>query len=96
MNIWRVKLKFKNFLILLDSGFSPTILMGRLIEKLDPLKDAVMQWHTQAGKINTISKVKIYFTLPKISETEILIWNCHVGDSAKGRYDMILGIYLLK
>ena len=51
-----------------------------------------MQWHTQGGSITTNIKVKIYFTLPELSATEILTWNCYVDDSAKGRYDMILGI----
>ena len=25
-----------------------------------------------------------------------MTWNCHADDSAKGRYDIMLGIYLLK
>ena len=53
-----------------------------------------MQWNTQAGNITTNMKVKIDFTLPEISVAKILTWNCHMNDSAKGRYGMILGIYL--
>ena len=45
----------------------------------------------QAGNITTNIKVKIYFTLPENSATEIVTWNCHVDDSAKGRYDMTMG-----
>ena len=55
-----------------------------------------MQWHTQAVSITKNLKVKIDLTLPKISATKIVTWNCHVDDSAKGRYDMILGRYILK
>ena len=50
-----------------------------------------MQWHAQASNITTNIKVKIYFTLPKLSATKKLTENCHVNDYAKGRYDMILG-----
>ena len=49
-----------------------------------------MQWNTQAGNITTNLKVGVYFTLPTISATNVLTWKCHVDDSAKGGYDMIL------
>ena len=65
-------------------------------KKLTPKEDNVIKWHTQAGGITTSLKVKIYFTLPELSKTQNLAWNCHVDDSAKGRYDMILGGYLLE
>ena len=54
-----------------------------------------MQWPTQAGIITTNLKVKIDFTLPGISATKIVTWYFHVDDSAKCRYYMILGRYLL-
>ena len=50
-----------------------------------------MQCHTKAGSITTNIKVKRYFTLPELSTTKTVTWNCHVDESAKGRYDMILG-----
>ena len=65
--------------------------MKRLIEIPNPKRDDVMQWHTQAGNINTYLKVKIDFTLPKLSAMKIVTWNWHVDDSDKVRYDMILG-----
>ena len=49
-----------------------------------------MQWHTQAVNITTNLKVNIDFTLPALSVTNATTWKCHVDDSAKGRYDMIL------
>ena len=36
-------------------------------------------------------KVEVDFTLPVLSATNVVTWKCHVDDSAKGRYDMILG-----
>ena len=53
-----------------------------------------MQWHTQAVSIITNIKVKIYFTLPELSAKTFVTWNCHVDDSAKGIYEIILGSYL--
>ena len=50
-----------------------------------------MQWYKQAGKITTNIKVQIYFTLPEISAPKIVTWNCHVDNSSKGSYYMILG-----
>ena len=69
--------------------------MGRLVKKLFPDKDTPIQWQTQAGNITTNLKVKIYFTLPALSATNVVMWKCHVDDPAKGRYNMILGQYLL-
>ena len=89
------KAKFKNSQILLDSVCSSTIIMGIIINKRTHLKDAAMQRHTQVGKITTNLKVKIYFTLPELSATKIVMWDCHVDDSAKVGYDIILGRDLL-
>ena len=54
-----------------------------------------MQWQTQSGDFTTNMKVKIDLTLPEFITTVIVMWECHVYDSAKGRYDMILGIDIL-
>ena len=55
-----------------------------------------MQWHIQAGSIITNLKVNIDFTLPEFSATKIVTWNCHVDDSDKVRYGIILGRDLIK
>ena len=65
------------------------------IKKLTSKEEVIMQWHTQAGSITTNLKVKIDFTLPELSTTKIVMWSFHADESAKGRYDMILGRYLL-
>ena len=88
-------MRFENFRRLLDSGFSSTVVMGRLMKKLTPKEDAVMQWQTQAVSVTANLKVRIYFNLPELSATKIMKWNCHMDDSAKVRYDTILGIYIL-
>ena len=54
-----------------------------------------MQWHMQSGGITTNLKIKIYFTLHELSATKIVMWSRHADYSAKGIYDIILGIYLL-
>ena len=95
MNTRKGRAKFKNFRIILDTRCISTIVTGRLIPKLSPKEGNMMQWHTQAGSITTNLKVKIYLTLPEISATEIVTWNFHVDDTAKGRYDNILGRDLL-
>ena len=70
------------------------IVMIRIVQKLCPDKDDVMQWQKQAGNIATNIKVDVDFTLPSISATNGVAWKCHVDDSAKGGYDMILVRYL--
>ena len=71
------------------------ILMKRLFEKLNPEKDAMMQWHMQAVNTTTNIKVKMYFTIPALSSMNVVIWKCQVDEYANGIYDMILGRYLL-
>ena len=39
----------------------------------------------QAGNITTNLKVEIYFTLPEFRAMKIVMWDCYVDDSAKGR-----------
>ena len=52
-------------------------------------------WETQTGKFTNSKKVNVEFWLPEFSAKNIMMWKCHVDDSAKVRYDMISGRYLL-
>ena len=88
-NTRKRRTKFKNFRILLYSGCSYTIVVKRIVENYT-LKYAVMQWQTQAGNITTNFKIKIEFTLPTLSATDVVAWKCHVDESARSRYDTIL------
>ena len=90
MNTRKGKVKFKKFHILLDSGCSSTIVMGRLVKnRLE--NDTMMQWNTLALNIPNNIKVNIYFTLPALSATHFSTCKIHVDASAKGRYYMVLG-----
>ena len=95
INIRKVKVNFKNFRVLLDSWCISTIVMGSLVKTLAPEKDSPVQWHMQAGNITPNLKVKVYFTLLVLSATNVVTWKYNVDESAKGRYDIILGQYLL-
>ena len=94
MNTRKGKEKFKNFWILSEIGCSSTIVMVIIVVKLHTEKDDMMQCHTQDGNITTNIEVKVDFILPKHIATDIVTWNYHVDESTKGRYDIILGIYL--
>ena len=72
------KAKLKNFCILLESGCSSMIVMGRLVNKLSLEKCVPMQWHMQDRNITTNIKIKIDFTLPKLRATNVVTWECHV------------------
>ena len=56
----------------------------------------MMQWHTQAGNITTDFKFKVDFASPALSATDVVILKFYVDDSARGRYDIILGKDILK
>ena len=95
MNTKKGRAKFKKFQILLDSGCSSMIVIIRLVEKLSAEKDAVVQWQTYARNITTNFKFQVYVTLPALSATNAVIWKCHVDDSSRDMYDMILGSDML-
>ena len=90
MNTRKGKEKFQNFQILLDSGCNSMIVTKRLIEKLGPEKDSMIEWQLQAGNITPNFKVQVDFTLPAFSATNVPEWKFHVDDSARCRYDLIL------
>ena len=51
----------------------------------------MIQTHIQAINGTTNLNVKIYLTLPKFSATNILVWELHIDDSTRSRYNIILG-----
>ena len=72
MNTGRGRAKFRNLRILLDSGCSSMIVMGRLVEKLKLETYSVMKWHTQDGNITTNLKLKLDSPYPHSSQK--MLW----------------------
>ena len=64
--------KFKNFQILLDSGISSKIFMGKRTSNLKSKETSKTMWETQAGKFTTSKKVYIEFLLLEFSATKIV------------------------
>ena len=95
MNTRRGRFYVKTYQMLLCIRCSYTVVMGSLGEKLKLEKYSVIQWRTQVGHITTNLRVKVYFTLPALSATNVVTWKCHVDDSAKDRHFMIFGRDLL-
>ena len=91
MNTRSRRAKLKNFRIILDSGSSSTIVMGKLTSNLKSKETAVTNWETQGGNFTTSKKVNIYFCLPEFSAAKIVTWKCHVYESTNDRYNIILG-----
>ena len=70
--------------------------MGSLASKLREGKSIeITTSETQAGKFTTSMKVNVDFYLPELNATKIVSWKFHVDKKTNGRYDMILGRYLL-
>ena len=65
------------------------------MSKLKAKKTSKTMWENQAVKFMTSKKVNIDFFLLEFSGTNIVMWKCHLDDSNKVRYDMILGRGLL-
>ena len=72
MNTRKINKIFKNFLILFNSVCIYTILIERLMKKLTPKENSVIQWYAQVGIITTNIKVRIGFTLNELSATKIV------------------------
>ena len=51
----------------------------------------MMQQNTQASNITTNFKVEVEFNLPAISANSAVKLKCRVDESAKWRWDMLLG-----
>ena len=92
MNIHRIKLKLRNFQILLEIGISSTIMMNNLRSKLKRKKSSTTMWKTQGGNVTTNEMVTVEFCLPVFNATKIVTWEFHVAYSTEIIYCMILGI----
>ena len=66
INTCKGRVKYNSFKDLLDSGFSPTVLMRRITTTLEK-RDVVIQYHTQAVNHIKNLNVRIYLTSLKFS-----------------------------
>ena len=69
--------------------------MGKLTSKLKTTETDKTMWEAQSREFTTWKKVNVEFCLSGFSATKIVMWKFHVDESTYGRYDMILGRYLL-
>ena len=96
MNTRSGRAKFREFRIILDSGSSSTIVIGKLTSKLKEKNPTeITTWETQVTKLTTSKKVNVDFFLPEFSETKIVSWKFHLDNQNNSRYDMILVRYLI-
>ena len=54
-----------------------------------------MQWHIQDDNITTKIEFEVDFALSALIATNFVTWKFHVDEFAKGRYDIMVGQYLL-
>ena len=80
---------YKIFYIILDNGFSSTIVNVKIKKQLTYKPTSPKKWSTQARNFTTKAKAKVDLCLPEFSLTKIVMWKYHV-DSTEGQYDMIV------
>ena len=69
--------------------------MVNMMSKIKPNKDISTQWQTQPEIFMIDKKVKVDFYLPQFSAIKSVTWECHVDETTKGRYYIILSRDLL-
>ena len=81
--------KFDSLRIIIDSGSSSYIIIGKHAPKLRKKITKPFRWSTQGGDFNTNSTSKVEIVLPGIDEMKSMTWNFHVDDlQGTHRYDM--------
>jgi hypothetical protein len=82
--------------ILLDSGATSSIILGKWTKKLRNKPAKTTSWNTKGGTFKTNLKCKIQFSLPEFNEHKVIEHTVHVDTNTKNsRYDMIVGSDLL-
>jgi len=97
LNIRLGRSKYRAIRILLDSGTTSSIVMGRLTKKLRMSQTThSTKWSTKAGVFETNKTCKVQFILPEFDQNKIIEWTMHVDDStSNSNYDMIIGTDLM-
>jgi len=79
--------KPKDYVVLLDSGASGSVISSKITRKLRIVKGPKCVWNTAVGPMET----KFKFMHPELSETKLIKWNMHIMDSKTMNYDIIIG-----
>ena len=86
------KAKFCTLRILLDSGASFSIVIGKHTHKLRHKNTQPVKWSTKGSDVLTTCKTNAELVQPELDATKSVTWSFHVDDSQKhSRYDMIIG-----
>jgi len=88
--------KPKDFIVLLDSRASGSVISSEITKKLRIVKGPKCVWNTAAGPMETNLKTKVQFMLPELSETKLIEWNMHIVNSKTMNYDIIIGRDMLE
>jgi len=88
--------KPKDYVVLLDSGASGSVISSEITKKLKIVKGPKCVWNTAAGPMETNLKTKVQFMLPELSETKLIEWNMHIVSSKTMNYDIIIGRDMLE
>ena len=82
-NIRLGKAKYRTLRILLDSGASSSIVLGKKTQKLRHKNTLPVKWRTQFGDFLTIYKPNVELVLSELGTTKNVMWSFHVDDSWK-------------
>ncbi len=80
--------------ILVDTGTTSSIILGKFTKKLRMKRTTATTWRTKAGTFTTTKKCKIQFRLPELHRQRIIEYTVNVDDSKEspnGYYDLLLG-----
>ena len=84
------KAKFHSIIIIMGSGGSSHILIGKHTNKLCNKHTQPVTWSTQGGEFKTKYTTILEFIHPELDAMKIVTWNFHVGESQENaRYYMI-------
>ena len=90
------KAKYCTLRIILNSGASSSIVLGKQTRKLCHKNTHPIKWSTQGVEFLNTYKTNIKLVLPELDATKSIVWVLHVDDSQKYLwYDMIIGRDLL-
>ena len=94
MSVHLGKPLLKPLRLLVDTGTTKTIILGRFTKKLRTKRTAATVWRTKAGTFTTTEKCKIKFRLPELHRERIIEYSVNVDKSEEAPssyYDLLLG-----